>query len=121
MLGNFDEELGIAREMMGSRRVRPGAHVGDTVPVGDRHEFALALAIFAQHLHAPRALVQQRLGPMRQPILLVLVGLVAARSSTPYARIDHRRRIPPSVPRTMARPTVLPIEPPIDLPMLPAI
>jgi hypothetical protein len=46
------------------------------------------LAIFAQHLHAPRALVQQWLGPMRQPIFLVLVGLVAARSSTPYARID---------------------------------
>ena len=121
MLGNFDEELGIAREMMGSRWVRPGAHVGDTVPVGDCYEFALVLAIFAQHLHAPRALVQQRLGPMRQPILLVLVRPFPARSPAPYARVDHRRNIPPSVPRTMARPTELPMEPPIDLPMLPAI
>ena len=38
----------------------------------------------------------------------------------PERRI-YRRRMPPSVPRTMARPIVLPIEPPIDLPRSAAI
>src|SRR5437899_8096140 len=60
----------------------------------------------------------------------LLSGLPSPAERAPYGgapaagtagRTRHRRKMPPMVPRTMARPTELPILPPIDLPRSAAI
>src|SRR5260221_2253171 len=82
----FDQELLVPVEMMDVGRIASGEarHRGNVLPVGDRHEFGLMLAILAEGLDAER-LLDQRLDADVVIVLFVLVGPFPGHATAPDA------------------------------------
>src|SRR3954469_20782926 len=84
LLRQLDQELRVALKMVDAGRIASGKgrHRFDALPVRDRHELGLALAILPERLDPQRCL-DQRLDPGLIVVGLVLICLLGLGAATP--------------------------------------